>query len=85
MRKNLLKSYLVCVLKRLSRKKFERHLLLAEQRNVSTQTMGLLFLDRTQSLKNSKSENELIEIVDCLIHGHDLIGNSLLYLDTGKY
>ena len=40
--------------KRLRRKKFKRHLLRAEQRNVSTQTMGSSFLDRIQSLKNSK-------------------------------
>ena len=32
--------------KRLSRKKFKRHLLRAEHRNVSTQTMGSSFLDR---------------------------------------
>ena len=48
---------------RLSRKKFKRHLLRAEQRNVNTQTMGSSFLDRIQSLKNSKYEGELIKIV----------------------
>ena len=70
--------------KRLSRKKFKRHLLRAEQRNVSTQTMGSFFLDRIQSLKNSKYEGELIKIVDCLLDGHGLIDNSLLYLEIRK-
>ena len=67
--------------KRLSRKKFRRHLLPAEQRNVSTQTMGSAFLVRIQSIKNSKYESELIKIVDCLLDGHGLIDNSLLYLE----
>ena len=40
--------------KRLIRKKFKRHLLRADQRNVRTQTMGSSFLDRIQSLENSK-------------------------------
>ena len=40
--------------KRLSRKKFRRHLLRAEQRNASTQTLRSSFFDRNQSLKNSK-------------------------------
>ena len=45
--------------KRLSRNKFKGNLLRAEQRNVSTQTMGSSFLDRIQPLKNSKYESEL--------------------------
>ena len=53
--------------KRLSRKKFKRHLLRAEQRNASTQTLRPSFLDRIQSLKNSKYQSELIKIVDCLL------------------
>ena len=43
--------------KRLSRKKIKRHLLRTEQRNVSTQTIGSLFLERIQSIKNSKYES----------------------------
>ena len=70
--------------KRLSRKKFKRHLLRAEQRNVSTQTVGSSFLDRIQYLKNSKYEGELIKIVDCLLDGHGSIDNSLLYLEIRK-
>ena len=70
--------------KRLSRKKFKRHQLRAEQRNVSTQTMGSSFLDRIQSIKNSKYESEVIKIIDCLLDGHGLIDNSLLYLVIRK-
>ena len=70
--------------KRLSRKKFKRHLLRAEQRSVSTQTMGSSFLDRIQSIKNSKYESKLIKIVDCLLDGHGLIDNSLLYPEIRK-
>ena len=46
--------------------------------------MGSSFLDRIQSLKNSKYEGELIKIVDCLLDGHGLIDNSLLYLEIRK-
>ena len=84
MRTNLLRSYLVCLKKRLSRKKFKRDLLRTEQRNVSTQKMGSSFLDRFQSLKISKYDSVLIKIVDCLLDDHGLIDNSLLYLETIK-
>ena len=70
--------------KRLSRKKFKRHLLRAEQRNASTQTLGPSFLDRVHSLRNSKYESELIKIVDCLLDGHGIIDNHLLYLEIRK-
>ena len=64
--------------KRLSRKKFKRHLLRAEQRTASTQTLRSSFVDRIQSLKNSKYESELIKIVGCLLDGHGIIDNPML-------
>ena len=70
--------------KRLSRKKFKRHLLRAEQRNASTQTLGSSFLDMVHSLRNSKYESELIKMVDCLLDGHGIIDNPLLYLEIRK-
>ena len=70
--------------KRLSRKKFKRHVLRAEQRNASTHTLGPSFLDRVHSLRNSKYESELIKIVDCLLDGHGIIDNPLLYLEIRK-
>ena len=70
--------------KRLSKKTFKRHLLRAEQRNASTETFGSFFLDRVHSLRNSKYESELIKISDCLLDGHGIIGNLLLYLEIRK-
>ena len=70
--------------KRLSRKKFKRHLLRAEQRNASTQTLGSSCLDRMPSLRNSKYESELIKTVDSLLDGHGIIDNHLLYLEIRK-
>ena len=64
--------------KRLSRKKFKRNLLRAEQRNASTQTLRSSFFDRIQNLKNSKYESELIKTVDCLVDGHRIIDNPML-------
>ena len=45
--------------KRLSRKKFKKHLMRAEQRNASIQTLRSSFFDRFQTLKKSKYEREL--------------------------
>ena len=70
--------------RRLSRKKFKRHLLRAEQRNSSTQTLRSSFVDRSQSLKNSKYESELIKIVDCLLDGHEIIDNPMMYFEVRK-
>ena len=70
--------------KRLSKETFKRHLLRAEQRNASTQTIGSSSLHRVHSLRNSKYESELIKIIDCLLDCHDIIGNPLLYLEIRK-
>ena len=70
--------------KRLSRRKFTRHLLRAEQRNASTQTLRSSSFDRIQSLKNSKYESELIKIIDCLLDGHGIIDNPMLYFEVRK-
>ena len=70
--------------KRLSRKKLKRHLLRAEQRNANTQTLRSSFLDRVLSLRSSKYESEVIEIVDCLLDGHGITDNPLLYLEIRK-
>ena len=78
-----LRSYLVCP-KKMCRKKLKRHLLRAEQRNVTTQTMVSSFLELVQSLTSSKHESELIKIVDCLLDGHGLIDNTLFYLEIRK-
>ena len=69
---------------RLKRKEFKRHLLRAEQRNASTQTLRSSFFDRIQSHKNSKYESELLKIVDCLLDGHGIIYNPMLYFEVRK-
>ena len=70
--------------KRLSRKKFKRDVLRAEQRNASTKKLRLSFFNRIQTLKNSKYESKLIKIVDCLQDGHGIIDNPMLYFEVRK-
>ena len=70
--------------KRFSRKKFKRNLLRAEQKNASTQTLRSSFFDLIQTLKNSKYESELIKTVDCLLDGHGVFDNPMLYFDVRK-
>ena len=70
--------------KRLSRKKFKRHLLRAEQRNAITQTLGSSFLDRIHSLRNSKNKSEFMKISDCVSDGHRIIDNPFLCLEIRK-
>ena len=68
--------------KRLSKKKFKRHLLRAEERNASIQTLRSSFFNRIQTLKNSKYEIELIKNVDCLLDGHGIIDNPMLKFEA---
>ena len=70
--------------KRLSRQKFKRHLLRAEQRNTGKQTLRSSFFDLIRTLKISKNESETIKIVDCLLYGHGIIDNSMLYCEVRK-
>ena len=70
--------------KRLSKKKFRRHLLRAEQKNASTQTLRSSFFDRVQTLMNSKCESELLKFVGCLPDGHGIIDNPILYFEVRK-
>ena len=70
--------------KRFSRKKLKRHLLRAEQRNASRQTLRSSLFDSIQTLKNSKYEIELIKIVDSLQDGHGIIDNPMFYFEIRK-
>ena len=56
--------------KRLLRKKYKRHLLSSLQKTISTQTSGSVFADRTEQVKKTKFEVELIKIVDCFLDGY---------------
>ena len=55
--------------KRLLRKKYKKHLFSSFQKTKSTQTSGSVFADRTEQVKKTKLELELIKIVDFL-DGH---------------
>ena len=56
--------------KRLLRKKFKQRFMSALQKNKSTQTSGSVFAERTEKAKKTKTEMELIKIIDCLLDGH---------------
>ena len=52
------------------RKNFKKHLLSSFQKTTSTQTSGSVFADRTEQVRKTKLELELIKIVDCFLDGH---------------
>ena len=53
--------------KRLLRKKYKKHLLNTFQKTKSTQTIGSVFADGNEQVENTKTELELIKIVDCFL------------------
>ena len=55
---------------RLLRKNCKKLLLSPFQKTKSTQTSGLVFADRIEQVKKTKSELELIKNVDCFLDGH---------------
>ena len=58
--------------KRLLRKKFEKHLFSSFQKTKTTQASGSVFAERTEKVKKTKFELDLIKILDCFL---DRIGN----------
>ena len=58
--------------KRLLRKKYKKQLFSSCQKTKTTQTSGSVFAERFESVKKTKFEFELINIVDCF---HDGYGN----------
>ena len=52
------------------KKKYKKHLLSSFQKTKLTQTSGSVFADRIEQVKKTKSELELIKIVDCFLNGH---------------
>ena len=55
--------------KRLLRKKYKKNLLSSFQKTKPTPTSGSVFVDRTEEVKKSKLELELIKILDCFLDG----------------
>ena len=64
--------------KRLSSKKYKKHLLSSFQKTKSTQTSGLVFADRFEQVKKTKFELELIKIVDCFLDVHGIYTSNLV-------
>ena len=56
--------------KRLLEKMYKKHLLSSFQNSKSTKTSGSIFADRTEQVKKTKLELELIKIVDNFLDGH---------------
>ena len=56
--------------KRLLRKKYKNNLMSSFQKTKSTQTSGSVFAGRSEQVKKTKFELELIKIVDCFLDGH---------------
>ena len=55
---------------RLLRKKYKKHLFTSFQKTKWRQTSESIFADRIEQVKKTKSELELIKIVDCFIDDH---------------
>ena len=56
--------------KRLARIKYKKYLLSSFQKAKSTQTIGSVFADKTDKVKKTKFELQLMETVDCFLDGH---------------
>ena len=64
--------------KSLLRKKFKKHLFSSFQKTKTTQTSGSVFAERTEKVKKTKFELELIKIVDCFLDGHGNFDSNLV-------
>ena len=64
--------------KRLLRKKYKKHLLSSFQKTKSTQNSGSVFADRTEQVKKTKFELELMKIVDCFLDDHGIYTSNLV-------
>ena len=64
--------------KRLLRKKYKKHLFSSFQRTKTTRTSGSVFAEMIEKVKKTKSEFELIKIVDCFLDGHGNFDSNLV-------
>ena len=57
-------------------KKFKNHFLSSFQKTKTTKTSGSVFAERTEKVKTTKFELELIKFVNCVLDGHgNYVGN----------
>ena len=64
--------------KRLLRKKYKKHLFSSFQKTKTTHTIVSVFAERSEKVKNTKFEFELIKIVDCFLDGHGNFDSNLV-------
>ena len=64
--------------KRLLRKKNKKQLFSSLQKTKTTQTSGSMFAERTEKVKKTKVEFELIKTVDCFLDGHGNFDSNLV-------
>ena len=64
--------------KRLLRKKYKKILFSSFQKTKTTQTSGSVFAERTEKVKKTKFEFEVIKIVDCFLDGHGKFDSNLV-------
>ena len=67
--------------KRLLMKKFRKHLLSSFQKIKLTQTSGSVFADRSEQVKKTKFQLELINFVDCFLDGLGNYTSKLVYFE----
>ena len=51
----------------------------------STQTNGSVFADRTEQVKKTRFELELIKMLDCFLDGHGNYISNLVFLKTKSW
>ena len=71
--------------KRLSRKKFKKHLFSSFQKTKPTETGGSVFAERTGKAKKTKFKLDLIEIVGCFSDGHGKYDSNLVSFKKNLY
>ena len=57
--------------KRLLRKEFNKNFFSSFEKTKTMQTSGSVFAERIEKVKRTKTELELLKIVDCFLDGHD--------------
>ena len=60
------------------RKKYKKHLFSSVQKTKTTQTSGSMFAERTEKVKKTKFQIELVKIVDCFLDGDGNLDSNLV-------
>ena len=68
--------------KRLLNENFKKQLFSSFQKTKTTQTSGSVFVERSEKVKKTKIDLELIKIVDCFLDGHGNYDSNLVCSST---